>query len=160
MCWRRAAASDQVVGLTSVAYGGTLVLSNLSGTLAAGDVFTLFSAASYSGAFTRVSPSSPGAGLIWGTNTLALDGTLRIQPAVSSRPTISSSAYNGSTLVMSGANGPANGGYAVVSSTNVAAPLTNWSVAGFGAFDASGNFSFTNTVSSGTPKIFFRLRVP
>ena len=69
---------DQVVGLTSLSYGGTLSVTNLAGTFAAGDAFKLFDAASYSGAFAAIVPTYPGAGLAWNTNTLATDGTLRI----------------------------------------------------------------------------------
>src|SRR5204863_3900057 len=70
--------NDLVRGLTSVAYGGTLTLSNLAGTITASNTFKLFSANSYSGAFATLSPANPGTGLAWNTNTLALDGTLRV----------------------------------------------------------------------------------
>jgi autotransporter-associated beta strand protein len=153
-------ASDRVVGLTNVTFGGTLVLNNLSGTLAAGDAFKLFDSTSYSGGFASISPFTPGAGLVWDTSTLAVDGTLRIKVGSVSQPTISSWAYTGSALVMSGSNGLPNASYSVVASTNVTAPLANWSVSGSGSFDASGNFSVTNPVSSSTPRMFFRLRVP
>ena len=154
------AVSDQIAGLTSVTYGGSLIVSNLSGTLAAGDIFKLFNAASYSGAFSSISPSSPGAGLIWMTNTLVVDGTLRVQPVTTSPTVIKSELLSGSMFLFSGSNGPPNGGYAVLSSTNVAAHLTNWSVAAFGAFDAAGAFNYTNLVNPTSPPIFFRLRVP
>src|SRR5439155_19015372 len=65
-------ASDLIRGLTSVTYGGTLILSNLSGTVSASNVFKLFSASSYNGAFASIplTPSTPGPGLAWNTNTL------------------------------------------------------------------------------------------
>ncbi|HWY30240.1 MAG TPA: hypothetical protein VNX46_05775, partial [Candidatus Acidoferrum sp.] len=49
-----------------------------SGTLAAGDVFPLFSATNYFGSFSSISPAIPGSGLVWNTNTLSVDGKLRI----------------------------------------------------------------------------------
>jgi autotransporter-associated beta strand protein len=60
-----ALASDQVVGLSAVNYGGSLLVTNISDpralALAAGDSFLLFSAASYAGAFTSlVLPALPG----------------------------------------------------------------------------------------------------
>jgi autotransporter-associated beta strand protein len=70
--------NDVVRGLTSVACGGTLVLSNLAGTITASNAFKLFSATSYRGAFAALIPANPGAGLAWNTNTLAADGTLRV----------------------------------------------------------------------------------
>ena len=70
--------SDQVRGLTSVTYGGTLIASNIAGTINTSNAFKLFSANSYNGAFAAISPTSPGPDLGWNTNTLATDGTLRV----------------------------------------------------------------------------------
>jgi autotransporter-associated beta strand protein len=70
--------NDLVRGLTSVMFGGTLILSNLSGTIGTSNAFKLFSANNYQGAFATLTPASPGAGLAWNTNTLAADGTLRV----------------------------------------------------------------------------------
>ena len=72
-----AGTNDLICGLGKVSYNGTLVISNLSGTLTNTDSFKLFSAASYTGNFTNIAPATPGAGLLW-TNRLALDGTLGV----------------------------------------------------------------------------------
>ena len=77
-----ARTNDLVRGLTIVTYGGTLTLSNLAGTITASNAFKLFNANSYRGAFTTLTPASPGAGLAWNTNTLATDGTLRVVSTV------------------------------------------------------------------------------
>jgi autotransporter-associated beta strand protein len=85
-----AGTNDLVRGLTAVTYGGTLTLSNLEGTVAASNAFKLFSADSYQGAFATLSPANPGLHLAWNTNTLAVDGTLRVvstlPPSVSVGP--------------------------------------------------------------------------
>jgi len=73
-----ARTNDLVRGLTSVTYGGTLILSNLAGAIVASSVFKLYSANSYSGAFAALTPASPGPGLAWNTNSLTTDGTLRV----------------------------------------------------------------------------------
>ena len=73
-----ARTNDLVRGLTTVTYGGTLVLSNLVGVITASNVFKLFSAATYGGAFTAINPARPGPDLAWNTNTLTTDGTLRV----------------------------------------------------------------------------------
>ena len=83
---KTAGTSDQVAGLTSVAYGGTLVVNNQSGTLVGGDAFKLFDAQSYSGYFARITPPTPGANLSWDTSTLTSDGTLRVISTV--RPNV------------------------------------------------------------------------
>ena len=88
--------------MTSVSYGGTLALTNLSGTLAAGDAFKLFDATSYSGSFANIVPASPGTDLVWNTNTLASDGMLRVSPPMAMNPTnITAVVTGGNTLEMS-----------------------------------------------------------
>ena len=71
-------ANDKVVGLNKVTYGGTLNLTQLGRAPVVSDTFKLFSATTYAGTFASISPAAPGAGLAWNTNTLAIDGTLRI----------------------------------------------------------------------------------
>ena len=58
---------DQVTGLAHVSYGGTLVVSNLTGTLVAGDSFPLFTAGAAAGNFSTIA-GSPGAGLTYSFN--------------------------------------------------------------------------------------------
>jgi len=70
--------NDAVVGLTTVTYGGTLVVTNLAGTLAAGDSFKLFDAGNYSGSFAAISPATPGIGIEWDMSYLPVDGSLRV----------------------------------------------------------------------------------
>jgi uncharacterized protein with beta-barrel porin domain len=83
---KSAATNDAVRGLSNITYGGTLMVTNLGGSLAAGDSFKLFNAGSYSGSFASLSPALPGPGLVWNTNTLATDGTLRIAAAARREP--------------------------------------------------------------------------
>ena len=66
-------------------YGGTLALTNVNLTLAASNVFKLFTAASYKGAFASVNPAIPAPGLAWNTSTLPTDGTLRLVSTVNAR---------------------------------------------------------------------------
>jgi len=82
-----------------------------------------------------------GGGLVWNTNTLATDGILRVQNSTVSRPTISSVTFDGTNVILGGTNGPINGSYSVLASTNVIAPLSNWVSIAVGAFDNSGHFS-------------------
>jgi autotransporter-associated beta strand protein len=96
---KTAATSDQIVGVNTLTYGGTLLVSNLSGTLAAGDAFPLFSATSYTGAFATISPATPGTGLAWNTSTLIMDGTLRVMSGVATNSTnITATVVGGNTL--------------------------------------------------------------
>ena len=54
-----AGTCDQVIGLTSVTFGGTLALNNQAGTFAPSDAFKLFDARSYVGAFDKITPADP-----------------------------------------------------------------------------------------------------
>ena len=82
---KTALTNDQLSVSGSLFYGGSLVLANLSGSLAPGDSFKLFNAAGgYSGAFTNLTPSRPGFpgfGLAWNTTNLPLNGTLSVMAA-------------------------------------------------------------------------------
>jgi hypothetical protein len=74
--------SNDVVRVTGLfTSGGTLVVSNVGGTLALGDSFKLFSAGSYSGAFVSSSLPNPGLGLAWDTSQLAVSGVITIARA-------------------------------------------------------------------------------
>jgi autotransporter-associated beta strand protein len=153
-----AATQDQIVGLTGVAYGGTLIVSNLSGTLTTNDSFPLFSSASYTGAFAGIRPATPGAGLMWNTNTLATDGTLRISSSAKPTPHITRVGVSGMTLTISGTNGLPGGQYVLLGSTNVALPLNQWTPLLTNSFDGSGNINLsTNIIKLALPQEFYIL---
>lgn len=79
---KTANTSDLVTGATSISYGGTLVLKNLSGALQAGDTFTLFSAGSYSGSFNNVVSQTPNQTVTWDLSQLAVNGSVKVATAV------------------------------------------------------------------------------
>jgi hypothetical protein len=138
--------------------GGTLVLTNLDGLLAAGDSFKLFNAGSYSGAFASLSPAIPGPKLVWYTNTLATDGTLRI--AAAAPPSINSFAPSGNGFLLSVTSGPPGSPYRVLSSTNLVLPLTNWTPVWTDSFNLYGSGIFTNPAGSTNAQQFFNIVVP
>jgi len=63
-------ANDQLVVSGALTYGGTLVVSNVSGTFAAGDSFKLFQAGAIAGSFGSFSLPALSAGLGWNTANL------------------------------------------------------------------------------------------
>ena len=79
---KTANTSDLVTGATSITYGGTLVLQNLSGALQAGDTFTVFSAGAYSGSFSSVISQTPNQTVTWDLSQLAVNGTVKVASAV------------------------------------------------------------------------------
>jgi len=93
-----AGTNDLIRGLTSINYGGTLMLPNLAGTISASTTFKLFSASSYRGTFAAFTPTSPGLGFAWNTNTLTTDGMLRV---VSTSPVTLNNSRAGNLLSLS-----------------------------------------------------------
>jgi autotransporter-associated beta strand protein len=143
----------------AISYGGTLVVSNIGGPLTLGTTYTLFSGASYPSSFSSITLPSLGANLVWQTN-LTTSGSIAVASSLPpSPPAINLVAQSGGNLVFSGTNGPASGTYYVLSSTNLALPVTNWTVIATNTFNA-GSFSVTNPISAGGPPTFFTIAVP
>ena len=72
-------SSDQAAGLTTLVYGGSLLVTN-TGTdfFAAGDTFRLFLANNYSGSFTNLTLPVLSGGLGWDTANLGVNGSLTV----------------------------------------------------------------------------------
>lgn len=145
----------QVAG--NLILNGTLVVTNAgSNYLTAGDSFKIFNAANFSGAFTNIVPSYPQPGLKWDTSALT-NGVLKIIAAPI--PTIARIGLAGTNIIISGTNGQGNEAYLILSSTNLALPLTNWTVVATNSFDNLGNFSVTNSSTSFAQQTFYLLQL-
>ncbi len=71
--------SDKIALSTgTLTYGGRLVVSNVGAALAGGEVFSLFSAPAYSGAFSSTNLPSLSGGLNWSLRNLTNNGTIRV----------------------------------------------------------------------------------
>ncbi len=151
--------NDTVKGVSSLLYGGTLQLSIVSGTPTVSNSFKLFYATNYSSSFASVSPATPGPGLVWVTNNIPVNGTLSIALGTV-HPQIGQVSLNGANLVFNGTGGAAGYNFTVLSSTNVAAPLATWTVAGGGNCDNNGNFIYTNAIAPGSGQLFLGVRIP
>ncbi|TAK98315.1 MAG: hypothetical protein EPO07_12190 [Verrucomicrobia bacterium] len=82
--------------------------------------------------------------------------SLMVGAPLTTQPRIVSAAVNGANLVFSGTNGVPGSIYYLLSSTNIALPLANWTRVATNVFGADGSFASTNT-SGGSPQKFFRL---
>lgn len=154
-------STNDVLSAGSLQYGGTLQLINFSEPYGAGNTFKLFSASSYAGAFTTIDPATPGAGLVWDTSNLAVNGTLRVASAAPlPPPDIVTFTYTGLDVTLSGTNGPAYGTYQLLTTTDAAQPVANWTVAATGYFDVGGNFSVNLPVNASEAQRYFVIRVP
>jgi len=153
------ASSDLLRTSGSIAYGGRLVVTNLSGTFIGGETFKLFNAASYSGMFATNLPALA-AGLVWNTNNLTVNGTISINVITLPPPTIASVVQSGTNLVFSGTNNfGGNGAYYVLASTNVALPRSSWTRISTNNF-VGGAFSVSTPITPGTPQRFYTLQLP
>jgi autotransporter-associated beta strand protein len=150
------ASNDQIAGLIGVSYGGTLVVTNSSGSpLVVGHGYTLFSSASAgTGNFSSVIVQPAGAGIFNPTNGVltitSSGGSLTINPVVAT----------GGNLILTGMGGAAGAGYTLLTTTNIATPMASWTTNTTGNFDGTGAFSNAIPVNVSKPAQFFRIRTP
>ena len=152
---RTAGATNDMLSVNgALVEGGTLTISLLGGTFAAGDTFTLFKATGgITGSFTVTNlPVIPGLG--WVTTNLA-NGVLSLVVTVNPNPTNIIASLNGNVLTLSW---PDHTGWILQAQTNSpgAGLSANWA-------DVVGSSSSgTNiiTVNPANPTVFYRLRRP
>ncbi len=94
---KAAQTNDQLIATGTLTYGGALIVTNLSGTLAAGDTFQLFVAGAYNGSFSSNSLPALNPGLAWNTSTLN-SGSISV---VSTVPTNLTWTVNGTNMNLS-----------------------------------------------------------
>lgn len=138
----------------TLTYGGSLVVTNLVGTLAVGDSFKIFDATSYTGHFTSTNLPSLSAPLAW--QFTPSNGTLSVMSTVATNPTNITAALVGNALQLSW---PANHlGWRLEAQTNALTTglNTNW-------FTVTGSTA-TNLVvlplDVAPGSVFFRLVYP
>ena len=152
--------NDVLKCLRTILYGGTLVVTNISGGLSAGDSFKLFDAPGYLSSFSTVILPPLDAGLAW-TNQLSTSGTIAVVSTAPANPPVFGAVSTiGSNLMMSGSNGTPNASFYTLTATNVTLPLANWSRVATNQFDANGIFNLTNPIDPTTPQLFYRLQLP
>lgn len=155
--------SDRLVVNGTLAFGGALSVALGTGAASpqAGDVYQLFNKGS-AGSFTTITlpnlSALPG-NLAWDTNSLNANGTISVTGTATS-PNISAVYLSGNNLVFSGTGGVEGSSYHVLTSTNVALPLVNWTAVATNTFGPGGAFSVTNAINPAMPQSFFLLRIP
>jgi fibronectin-binding autotransporter adhesin len=153
---KAAMSSDQVNGLTAISYGGTLVINNLSATpLAGGEVFQLFMVSGEkNGNFSQI--------IVLPSNGLAASfnpATGQISINSATPPTIHPPTIVGSDLILTAEGLTPNGTYSILTSPDLAAPMSTWITNTTGIVSGSGFIS--NAIPIGTqPQGFFRVKTP
>lgn len=145
----------------AITYGGTLTVTNLAGTLALSNTFTLFRASNLSGTFTATNLPALNPGLAWNWNPAT--ATLSVVTGGSFAPTvppvIKSFSISGANVTLSGTNAQAGAIYYLLTSTNLLMPLSQWTAVSTNVASGANNFTFTgtNAVSPNSPKQFYIL---
>jgi fibronectin-binding autotransporter adhesin len=152
--------SDLIQGVTALTAGGTLNVINVGSALQGGDTFKLYNAGIITGSFTTIVLPPLDAPFFWDTNSLYASGTLSVGPAAAApttNATITTVSLSGTNLLIHGTNNNVPNTsfhYAVLSSTNIALPLSNWTPVVTNAFNGDGTFDYTHPINPGTPRQF------
>ena len=149
--------------------GGSLrvnLINNFSNSLAATNTFTILTASGgLSGAFTNVTggrvpvANYSGSSFLVVTTATSLVLTNFSVP-VSAPPVLSGVVLSGTNLVFSGTNGTFGANFLLLSSTNLALPVANWTIVSTQQFGVGGSVNVTNALNQSSPQMFFRLRLP
>jgi hypothetical protein len=144
----------------SIVLGGSLVISNLNNVAPKiGQTFTLFSTPALSGTFASILPATPGAGLLWNTNNLAVNGTISVVAGVQTLD-FGATSRNGNVVTISGVGGTPNAVYYVLTSTNLVLRLSDWTPIATNNFNSSGDFSYNVTNSLSGSQQFYTIEQP
>lgn len=152
-------SSDKLVSsLSTITYGGSLLVTNIGARLQVGDTFDLFDGSGLNGGtFATIQLPSY---YTWDTTQLGVNGTVRVT-AVLPPPSISSvdfSTLAGGAITLNAINGATNGPVNVLTTTNLALPLSSWTTVTTTTFDGSGNLSLPITVDPALPQSYFLLQ--
>jgi hypothetical protein len=166
--WPASAAENFSLGSnnSAIAVSGNLTLnSTLNIASAPGFTATNYTLFTYTGSLSGepVLGATPTGfeGYSYALNT-ASAGKVLLEVSPPSPPTFGSVSFvnNTGNIILGGTGGVATGLYYVLASTNVALPLSQWTVIATNQFDSSGNFVFTNGMQTNVPETFFLLEVP
>jgi len=151
--------NDMVSGLSEVKYGGTIEIQNVgSGAFGTGTVLKLFDSASYIDGPVILQPATPGYGLVWDTSMLAVDGTLHVvasaTPPSMSGPSRLTDGNFGFTL-----NGATGQQYSIFGTTNVALPMSSWSLLQSGTLPSS-SYLYRDLTATNYLQRYYRTSTP
>jgi hypothetical protein len=128
-------------------YGGSPLGAYATGTTN----WSLYFGTLEAGAYLVVATSQDGAGNL---STNAMQEFTVLNPP----PGITGISVSGTTLTLTATNGVAGGQYLLLTSTNIAAPFSQWTKVLTNNFDLNGNLNLsTNILSRASPRQFFVL---
>ncbi|MBP7827558.1 MAG: hypothetical protein KA236_13520 [Verrucomicrobia bacterium] len=149
---------DRIVAGGTLTCGGALIVILAADAPAPqrGDVYQLFSSNSR-GTFSSVNLPALPAGLDWNTDELYSQGRIAVVgPGISFQPPHITDGH----LILSGDGGIASGTYKILTSLQVAAPLSEWTIHTTGTFSAGGAFSNALPINPAEPERYYRIQQP
>lgn len=159
-----AGTNDVINVAQTITYGGTLTVTALTPPIG-GQTFRPFSAGTYSGSFAQTNLPALVQGLSWNTANLNVNGTISVSGTAvgpTTNANITKVSLSGGNLLVHGINNNVpntNFHYVVLTSTNVALPLTNWTPVLTNSFKADGTFDYTNVIAPGSTRLFIDVKV-
>ena len=153
--------SDRLVatGGNAINYGGTLVLTNVGGAYHVGETFTLFTGSALNGSFNLALPLY----YSWDTSQLNVNGSIKLL-AILPPPSfngIDVSQLSNGVMYFTLTNGAPNSMVNLLTTTNIATPLKNWTVLAQMQFDGNGNITEQPIgVDPTLPQSFYAIQSP
>jgi hypothetical protein len=95
-----------------------------------------------------------------GYTQIVLQGTNLPVVVAPTPPTFSTPTILGGNLILTGTGGTPFAGYTLLTASNLATPLSNWTTNTTGTLNSTGSFSNGVPISTPPPARFFRLRIP
>jgi fibronectin-binding autotransporter adhesin len=106
-------------------------------------------------------PTGVTATLVDNQGNSTIDLNITTVPVISTPPTISKISFAGGNIIISGTNNTGTAStYHLLTSTNLALPLSSWSVVTNGSFGSDGSLNTTNAIDMTKPSGFYILQVP
>jgi hypothetical protein len=153
--------NDRIVA-PSITVGGPLTVTNLGPDLQTGDRFLLFSLPVTPASVSLPTANTTGNKTYQWRNDLAVDGSITLTNVlVTGGPTtnanITKVTVSGTNLLVHGTNNNVpntNGHYVVLTSTNLALPLSSWTPVATNTFNTDGTFDYLSPIVPGMAKQF------
>jgi autotransporter-associated beta strand protein len=139
-----------VQGLSSVTYGGALVINNPGGA-SLGQSYSIFGAGSANGKFTSITPN-PGPWLRWRLDPS--DGVLSVVSSAS-QPAIAGIQAAGNSFVLSATNGAPGVTACLLTAADLSLAPANWTPLATNAFDMNGQITFTAPLNPNSAQQFY-----
>jgi autotransporter-associated beta strand protein len=149
-------SSDKLVVSNALVLGGVFNIANVTG-FGAGTYTVMTYGGALGGTLPVIGSKPAGYSITINTN---LGGQVRLFVQAQTPPVFGSIKLNGANLVFAGSGGPTNVQFYVMTATNIATPIANWTRIATNSFDAIGNFSVTNSITAGVPQNFYLIQMP